>query len=280
MNDSNGSGRKLLKRDAPIRTIPLKDVRVSSHAQRDVNKARVAKILEHLDYDLLGTFTVSHRDGYYWLVDGQHRFQALKEYWGEDYGEWEIQAWCYTGLTEEQEAERFLKFNETLAVDSWARFKVGVTAGRAAECDVNRIVLSQGLHVSRQPGPNSVTAVGTLMKIYRLYGASALQRVLATLRDSLGDDYSSWLLEGLAVFYGRVEGRCNPEHLIERMALLPRGSAGIRQAAYLLRERLGETLVQCVAAILSEVHDQALPHSKRIGSWWKEDEGGNERKAG
>src|SRR5262249_61491582 len=56
------------------------------------------------------------------------------------------------GLTEAQEAEVFLKLNDTLPVRAFAKFKVSVQAGRDAEADVDRIVRALGLRIARGSG--------------------------------------------------------------------------------------------------------------------------------
>ena len=94
MTTKPATDRKIV-RAASIRSIKMSDLRVSPRSQRELNENRVKKILDSLDIDRLGTLTVSHRDGLYWIIDGQHRFHALREHlqreFGDDWTEWEIQ---------------------------------------------------------------------------------------------------------------------------------------------------------------------------------------------
>src|SRR5581483_3839785 len=47
---------------------------------------------------------VSCRDGCYYIMDGRHRFEALKRWLGTGWEEQQIQCWVATGLTEKEEA--------------------------------------------------------------------------------------------------------------------------------------------------------------------------------
>lgn len=262
---------KKIKRQASIRTVKLGEIRVSPTGQRELNIARVKKILDNLDMERLGTLTVSSRDGFFWLIDGQHRFNALKDFFGDGFEDWEVEAWCYFDLTEEQEAEKFLQHNEVLAVDAFARFKVGVAAGRPVETDVDRIVRSLELKVTRTQGHGSVSAVTALMKVYRSYGPSGLVQTLWTIREGFGDrGFESVIIDGVSLFRGRYEGRVDPERLVKKMQTTLGGVKGLLNRANLIRERTGQTVPQCVAAAVTDVYNSGARGTQSLGSWWKD----------
>jgi hypothetical protein len=129
-----------IEREARLRWVPIAEMRVSPLAQRELNTARVNKILNSFDLEQLGTPTVNERGGHFYIIDGQHRVEALKGMGWEDQL---VQCWTYVGLSEQEEAEKFLKLNDVLAVHGFAKFKVGVQAGRLEECDIDRIVRAQ-----------------------------------------------------------------------------------------------------------------------------------------
>jgi hypothetical protein len=262
---------KKIKRQASIRTVKLGEIRVSPTGQRELNITRVKKILDNLDMERLGTLTVSSRDGFFWLIDGQHRFNALKDFFGDGFEDWEVEAWCYFDLTEEQEAEKFLQHNEVLAVDAFARFKVGVAAGRTVETDVDRIVRSLELKVTRTQGHGSVSAVTALMKVYRSYGPSGLVQTLWTIREGFGDrGFESVIIDGVSLFRGRYEGRVDPERLVKKMQTTLGGVKGLLNRANLIRERTGQTVPQCVAAAVTDVYNSGARGTQSLGSWWKD----------
>ena len=83
-----------IERRARLRWVPLTQMRVNPLAQRDLNHARVSGLAAAVDVEQMGNPTVSHRGGWYYLVDGQHRIQALKLWLGA----WEdqhVQCWTY-----------------------------------------------------------------------------------------------------------------------------------------------------------------------------------------
>jgi Family of unknown function (DUF6551) len=132
-----------IERQARLRWVPLAQMRVNPLAQRDFNSARVAKLAAVFDPEKMDTPTVNHRGGWYYLIDGQHRIAALKQ-WLSSWQDQQVQCWTYEGLSEEQEAEKFLALNDTLPVRAFAKFKVSVQAGRDTEVDVDRIVRALG----------------------------------------------------------------------------------------------------------------------------------------
>lgn len=87
------------QREARLRWVPISLMRTSPVAQRELNQSRVDYIAANFDPEDLGTPTVSHRDGHFYVIDGQHRVEALKQIgWGDQ----QIQCWSYDGLNEEQ----------------------------------------------------------------------------------------------------------------------------------------------------------------------------------
>ncbi len=267
---NDGEPVKRIKRDARIRTIKLGDLRVSPTAQRDFNPSKGRSILNKLDMEDLGTFTVSLRDGFYWVIDGQHRFWALREFFGEGWEDWEIEAWTYTGLTEAQEAEKFLTFNNSLAVDAYSKFKIGVVAEMPVPEDINRIVISLGLKVARQKGHGAIAAVSAITKVYTRSGPGGLARTLSIIRDSFSlTGFEQPIILGVSLFWGRYEGQVEEHEVIKSLSRTPNGYKGILANARLWQERVDQPLDQCVAAAVSDAYSRGR-RGKGLGSWWKD----------
>lgn len=261
---------KFIKRDAKIRTIRLGDIRVSPTSQRELNLAKGKAILDKLQMEDLGTFTVSSRDGFYWLIDGQHRFWALREFFGEGWEEWEIEAFTYFGLTESQEAEKFLIFNNNLAVDAYSKFKIGVVAELPVPTDINRVVLSLGLKVTRYKAQGSVAAVGAITKVYDRLGPGGLAHTLAIIRDAFAlTGFEQSIILGTSLFWARYEGTVDQDDLVKSLSRTPNGYKGILSRAKLWKERVDQPLDQCVAASISDIYSTGR-RNKGLGSWWKD----------
>ena len=109
-----------VERAARLKWIPLNQMKVNPLAQRDLNQARVDHLAASFDLEQIGVPTVSSREGSYWIIDGQHRMEALRSCGFHDEA---VQCWVYEGLTSEMEAELFLKLNNTLPVTSMPKFR-------------------------------------------------------------------------------------------------------------------------------------------------------------
>lgn len=259
-----------VERVAHLRWIPLKQIRTNPLAQRELNQARVNKLTSEFDPEQFGAPTVNHRDEWFFVVDGQHRIEALKKW----FGSWEdqsIQCWAYEGLTETEEADVFLKLNDTLAVAAFAKFRVGVQAGRTAETDVDRIVRAQGLHVSRENNEGAIGAVSTLMRLYRRAGGSVLGRTLRIIRDSYGDPgLDTAVIDGIGLLCHRYNGEFEDGRAVTRLSSIRGGVNGLLGKAATLRKQTGNPRNHCVAAAAVEIIN-AGRGGKKLPSWWKAD---------
>lgn len=262
---SNTSNK--IERDARLAWVPIAFMRVSPMAQRELNTNRVAKIAAGFDPEQIGTPTVNERDGHFYIIDGQHRIEALKEI---GYGDQRVQCWTYKGLTEEEEAEKFLTLNDTLTVDAFSKFKVGIQAGRAEECDINRIVNAQGLVVSRDKIEGAISAVGTLRRVYSRDGATVLARALGLIRDAYGDaGLEAPVIDGIGLLCARYNGSLEVERAVQRLSSVLGGVSGLLGKAEVIRRQTGNAKAHCVAAAAVEVINAGRGGNK-LPSWWRD----------
>jgi len=238
-------------------------MRVSPLSQRELNRARVDRIVADFDLEQMGTPTVSKRGDYFYIIDGQHRIEALKEIgWADQ----QVQCWTYEGLTEAEEAERFLKLNDTLAVNAFSKFRVGVNAGRPEECDIDRIVRAQGLRISHDKKDGSVSAVGTLRKVYNRAGAGNFATALRIIRDAYGQPgLEAAVIEGVGLFVQRYE--VDEALTIDRLGKAHGGVNGLLGKAEILRKQTGNQRGHCVAAAVVDVLNAGRGGAK-IPTWW------------
>jgi hypothetical protein len=258
---------KRVEREARLRWVPIEDMRVSPLAQREINQARVDKIAASFDLEQIGTPTVNHRDNHYFVIDGQHRIEALKLIgWGDQ----KVQCWTYEGLSEQEEAEKFLKLNDTLAVSAIAKFRVGVQAGRETECDINRIVMSHGLRVTLDKGDGAIGAVGTLTRVYNRAGARVLSRTLHIVSEAYGDaGLQAEVIDGIGHLCDRYNGELDDERTIQVLKKVMGGVHGLTGRARQIQLQTGNQKGQCVAAAAVEFINRVRGGNK-IASWWRE----------
>lgn len=257
------------QRDAHLRWVPIAQMSVNPLAQRALNPARVDRIAANFDPEDVGTPTVSHRDEQFFIIDGQHRVEAMKQIGWDDQ---QIQCWVYEGLTEEQEAERFLKLNDTLVVNAMSRFKVGVQAGRPREADIDRVVRAQDCVVTADKIDGAIRAVGTITRIYDRGGPGVLGRTIRITRNSYGDaGLEAALLDGVGLVCGRYNGSLDDADLVRRLRKVSGGSNGVLEQAERLRRTTGNQRGHCVAATVVDIYNRGrAPRSgARLTDWFK-----------
>lgn len=263
-----------IERIAQLRWVPLAQIRYHPLAQRDLNLDRVRKLVDEFDLEQFGNPTANHRDGTYFVIDGQHRIEALKAWFGE--GQWEgqqIQCWLYEDLSDAEMAEIFLKLNDVLTVSAFEKFRKAVTAGRPEESAVAAIVSAYGVRVSRGKAQGATMAVGALMRVYRRDGDHALGKALRILLKSFGDaGLQAVLIDAFGLLASRY-GDIDEDRLTGKLAGLRGGINALLNKAELLRRATGNALPHCVAAATVDIYN-AGRGGRHVSPWWRAGTGG------
>jgi hypothetical protein len=265
-NQSNPPSDRV-ERKARLQRVPIPQMRVSPQAQRNLNQARVDKLAARFDMEQLGTPVVSHRDAFFYVIDGQHRIEALKKI---GYGTYEAQCWTYQGLTEAGEAAVFLTLNDTLTVGAYLTFKVAVQAGRPEEADIDRIVRAQGLRVGPDRSGGTVAAVHALRRVYRRDGPACLARTLRIVRGAYGETgMEGSVIDGVSLVCHRYDGQLDDAQVIAALACAAGGVNGLLGKAETMRLATGSQKAHCVAAAAVELINRRI-RGKKLRSWWKQ----------
>lgn len=254
-----------VERSARLKWVPIANMRVNPLAQREIQQARVDRIAAALDVEQIGVPTVNLRDGSYYVIDGQHRVEALRQIGWEDQ---QIQCWVYEGLTEAEEAETFLKLNDTLTVSAFDRFTKGVAAGRDVECEIDRVVRAQGLVITRDKIPGAIGAVAALQKVWHRSDSATLARALRLIRDAYGDGgYDSAVIDGFGLVCQRYNGQLDSQAAAEKLSRSRKGVLGLLQSADVVRKSTGATKGVAVAAAAVEAINSGKG-GKKLPGWW------------
>lgn len=246
--------------------VPVDKMKISPLAQRDLSAAWVDRIASEFDPEEFGSPTLSHRNGFWFVIDGQHRVEALRQLgWGDT----KIECWVYRHLTEEQEAQKFLVLNNRLAVATFPKFRIGVEAGREEETTINDIVLECDLHISLDKRDGAVSAVGTLRTVYRRDGGAVLKRMLTIVRDAYGTPgLRAEVMNGLGLFCGRYESILEDKRAVEKLSTVHGGVNGLLGRADTMYRRTGNRRNHCVAAAAVAIYNSGKGGIK-LPSWWK-----------
>jgi hypothetical protein len=253
--------------------VPIELMQVSPLAQRDLNQARVDRLAADFDLEQLGTPTVNFRDGHWFVIDGQHRVSALVQI---GYGDQQIQCWAYRGLTDTEEAEKFLKLNDILTVNAFAKFKVSVQAGREEECAIDNVVRSAGLRISQDRSQGAISAVNTLLRVYRRGGPENLARTLCVIRDAYGDaGLEASVIDGIGLLCHRYGSDLTDERAVAVLSKAFGGVHGLLNKAEFLRKQTGNPKAHAVAAAAVELINSGRG-GKKLSSWWRADGDGQQ----
>lgn len=260
-----------VQREARLSWVPLGLMRVPTMAQRELKQGRVDHIAANMDLEQIGTPTVSKRGGHFYIIDGQHRVEAYKQWVGDGWEAQQLHCWTYEGLSEEDEAERFLKLNDTLAVQAFDRFRIGLNANRPEECEIAAVVMKCGLTISQSRAEGAIGAVGTLRRVYRREGPAVLERSLGIIRDAYGSPgLEAPIIDGIGLLCGRYNGEMDTAQAVTRLHSVAGGVAGLMNRAYFAKNQNGQPLNQCVAAAAVELINRGKG-GKKLPSWWKAD---------
>lgn len=267
---------KRIEKAAHLRWVKLGAMRINPLAQRELNQGRVDKLASEWQDERLGYPVVNHRDGWFYIIDGQHRRAALVKILGDldGWGEHEIQCYVYDGdsaLTAEQEAEEFLGLNDRLNVTTFQKFVIGVEAGRSEESDIDRVVQHLGLRISKAHGSGAIGSVSSLRKVYRL-GTGTLQRALRIIRDAYGDaGFQAAVIEGVGLLCQRYNGDLDDNRAVEKLGKAHGGVNGLVNTAEGLRLKSGKARAHCYAAAATQIYNSGRS-GRKLPSWWKGDE--------
>ncbi len=272
MTNKTGTSKKVLRLERELQSVPLGLTRINPAAQGNLNVAWLNQLIATFDVEIMGNMEVNLRGSLYYIMDDQHRIEALKKYLGDGWEAQEAEMWVTSGLCEEQEAEYFLGLNDRRAKPLYQRFLVAVTAGRPMEVDIDRQVRLAGLHIAADKStPGSVTCPGTIIKIYKKGGPLLLGRVLTIIRNAYGDPgLISRVIDGLGLFCQRYNGAISDESVWKSLS---RPKASIRyldQKAFILREKTGAKKTQCFAAAIVETINGTRRGRIKLDSWWRE----------
>lgn len=252
------------ERVSHLRWVPIEEMRVSPLAQREYRAAKAERMAADFDLEALGYPVLSHRDGHYYIVDGQHRIGALKLI---GYGDQNVECEVYDGLDEAGEARLFRRRNDRTAVRPFDLFKVRITGRDPAACDIDRIVRTEGLRVSSSPDDGSISAVSALEKVYDKDPA-ILPRTLRIVRDAFGGRaLKGEVIEGVALVCHRYNGQLEDDVAIDRLAHLRGGVNGLLYDASVLRKQTGRPRADCIAGAVVAVVNRGRGGQK-LPSWW------------
>lgn len=245
--------------------VRLDQMKINPLAQRGFDRAHAEDLTSNFDPDIAGNLHVSERDGWYYVVDGQHRRAAYIAWLGDS--SQQVLCHIYEGLTAEQEAELFLQLNHQKKQTPMSRYQVALTAGRPDETDVDRIIRSLGLKIGTSKAQQEIGCITAILSTYTRQGPGALSWSLRIIRDSYGfDGFKPNVIRGLALVTNRYGNQIDEDQMVNRLKrmTLPDALAKSKQ----LRDGLGTALDRAFAATAVDAYNRG--RGKKIDPWFRE----------
>lgn len=249
------------------RWILITDMKTSPVAQREFDPHHAEEYAADFDIDALGTPVLNLREGRWYIVDGQHRVAALKMI---GYGDQSLLCNCFEGLTEQQEAELFLRLNNRRAIRKFDQFRLSTVAQREQACDIERIVLANGLRISKTKQAGGVGAVASLESVYKKHGPTVLARTLVLLRDSYSaapEAFGPDTIKGVGMLCARYNGTLDDSAVVAKLGAQRGGVTQLRQRSASLRAQLGKPVDACTAAAVVDIFNTGKG-GKKLPNWW------------
>jgi len=254
--------------------VPIERIRVSPLTQRDLRSHFVDYLASEFDPDELGYPVMSFRDGWYYVIDGQHRVAALRAMgWNDQMIECEVRE----GLSEQEEAEMFLRRNDRLNVSPNDKFKVAVQAGRVPENEIARICFENGyaVPVAGSTGSNGdeatdithIRCLAALRRIWDENGSEGLDRVLKFINLAYGKEPAGNIVAGFGLLMNRYGDALVDEEAARKLGSARGGARGLLQRAEGIRRATGRPKAQSVAAAAVDVINSGRG-GHRLPNWW------------
>lgn len=241
-----------------IEWLPVSVLEVAPEAQRPFEAKAARAIAADFDPDRIGYPLVvgitKHGKEHYYILDGQHRVAAVRLALGDDQL---IQCEVKRGLTIQEAAKLFLGRNAARAPRATAKFLVAVTAGYKAETDVHQIIQEAGQTVTH--GGSGITAVTSLMALYRIDQGQTLRRTLAVLTRAWGNKrpevFNGDVMRGTGEFLRHFGEDVEDPYLVRRLAALPSGPDGLLGRGRGYKATLGGTTWRGIANSLVGIYN-------------------------
>lgn len=207
-----------------IRAISTSKLTSGLPYQRHVDQRKVDAIIREWNPRKLTPVIVSFRDGVFYILDGQHHTEAMRQMAGGK----DVVVPCivHTGMTYQEEAAMYAELDtDKTPLTPRQHTKALVEAGSDPKImDIRRLVEAGGFTwaLEVQTGvPYEIAPVRTLINAYQLLGAAAFSRMLALLAGAWqGTPHSlrSAMLSGMALFLKTYEPELDDKTFIESMS--------------------------------------------------------------
>lgn len=183
-----------------FQSLPVKDL-LKADYNRPINPQRVKKIVNEYDEAQIGALRVNKRNGKFYVVDGQHRLEALKALGIRD-----VMCEISFGLTYQEEAYLYVKLDKERHNLNWRDTVIGlIKSGDKKWISIKNVVEGCGLKLCLEGGrgKDKIAAFREVAVIYDQLGDSGLRRICNLLKktyDGSKESLDGRIFAGMRVF--------------------------------------------------------------------------------
>ena len=188
-----------VKTRVQLEELPLATLQFAGYQR--ILRAKWKEIAKNFDPDVAWPIVVSYREGIHWVVDGQHRVVAAIDK-GHAVALCKVEQWTF-----EEEAQKFRALNKIRgALLSKDAFHADLSWGEPVAVEIEAILRQEGYSLWLGYGErleNSIGAIGSIERIYKLNQPEGLRRVLVALNMTWPGDPAAIkdsMLNGMATF--------------------------------------------------------------------------------
>lgn len=245
------------------RPLYITSLKTDMSYQSPVKESQVKKIVKNFDPQKLHTIVVNKRnDGQFFVIDGQHRVEALKEL-----GIPTIDSTVHEGLTVEEEAEMYYGINDRPAKSPNSKGKSSLKFGDQNAIEIEEAVQNVGLSIDydkKGTKEGYITAYASLQSVHKKYGKEFLEVVLQVIKSSFGLErrfYQAFIIKGFAQFIATYGNKIDVSHLINRLQEI--GYEGFIQEAN--KKQVGfKTKKESLPLALAEIYNKRKHNKNKL----------------
>lgn len=207
-----------------MRMLKVSDLKIDPAYQRDecLKLSLVNNIVKRFNPHLLGVLIVSQRGNEFYVVDGQHRLEALKRLGIET-------VWCSveSGMTRKTEADEFIEYNSARNnLTQASMFKAQITSGDEEAIKINDIISRYYFKIDGRSkyrtknGSNTINAIKVIKNQFHKMDEEQFERLFALLRITWNGDSVSLdgrVISGLGMMIRKCGAYFTNKEFAEKM---------------------------------------------------------------
>ena len=235
--------------DVRFELIPIKDLVSNQEYQRNISIKHIEKAVAGFDINQVNCVRVSQRDGYNYVVNGQHTIEIIAAVSGSR----DTPVWCMIHNEElqyDREADIFANQQKYVKpLQPYEIFRAHLEAQSDKHIIINDLVESFGLHVCPNSSDFGICAVSSLVRIYDRVGYDFLNRTLVLIVgtwEGEAHSLSSNMLWGVAKVVYAYKDKLDDDRFKEKLGII-----SIRELIRTAKERRAGSLGYAEAIVLN-----------------------------